>query len=68
MRTGNVPLGFVLSTGWLLFLATSAGAHEEQVHVLVFSKTAGFRHGSITTGISAIQELGAANDFEVFTA
>jgi cytochrome c len=33
--------------------------------VLVFSKTAGFRHTSIEPGITAIQELGAANDFEV---
>ncbi|HET8784604.1 MAG TPA: ThuA domain-containing protein, partial [Candidatus Limnocylindrales bacterium] len=33
--------------------------------VLVFSKTAGFRHDSIPAGITAIQELGAANDFTV---
>jgi hypothetical protein len=31
--------------------------------VLVFSKTAGFRHDSISAGIAAIQALGAANDF-----
>jgi cytochrome c len=34
-------------------------------NVLVFSETAGFRHSSIDEGITAIQELGAANDFEV---
>jgi glucose/arabinose dehydrogenase len=33
--------------------------------VLVFSKTAGFRHSSISPGIAAIQALGAANDFSV---
>jgi glucose/arabinose dehydrogenase/type 1 glutamine amidotransferase len=33
--------------------------------VLVFSKTAGFRHDSIDEGIAAIQSLGAANDFSV---
>ena len=33
--------------------------------VLVFSKTAGFRHGSIPEGRTAIGELGAANNFEV---
>jgi type 1 glutamine amidotransferase len=33
--------------------------------VLVFSKTAGFRHTSIDEGIGAIEELGAANDFTV---
>jgi cytochrome c len=36
-------------------------------NVLVFSKTAGFRHSSIDEGIAAIQALGAANDFEVDT-
>ncbi|RAO51790.1 hypothetical protein LUPAC06_06475 [Micromonospora saelicesensis] len=33
--------------------------------VLVFSKTAGFRHSSIPNGITAIQQLGAANGFTV---
>jgi cytochrome c len=33
--------------------------------VLVFSKTAGFRHDSIPQGIAAIQALGAANGFAV---
>ncbi len=33
--------------------------------VLVFSKTAGFRHSSIDEGIAAVQALGAANDFTV---
>lgn len=33
--------------------------------VLVFSRTLGFRHDSIDEGIAAIQQLGAANDFNV---
>ncbi len=33
--------------------------------VLIFSKTAGFRHSSIGAGIAAVQSLGAANDFSV---
>ena len=33
--------------------------------VLVFSKTAGFRHDAIPAGIQAIRDLGAANDFTV---
>jgi type 1 glutamine amidotransferase len=33
--------------------------------VLVFSKTAGFRHDSIPTGIQAIRDLGTANNFAV---
>ena len=35
--------------------------------VLVFSKTAGFRHSSIPNGKTAIQKLGKANDFDVDT-
>lgn len=35
--------------------------------VLVFSKTAGFRHASIPAGIAAIQSLGSTNDFQVET-
>src|SRR5215208_2911073 len=34
-------------------------------NVLVFSKTAGFRHTSIPNGIAAIQTLGQQNDFDV---
>ncbi|MDH2427346.1 ThuA domain-containing protein [Sphaerisporangium sp. TRM90804] len=33
--------------------------------ILVFSKTAGFRHSSIPAGVAAIQRLGAANGFTV---
>ncbi|SIM60797.1 ThuA domain-containing protein [Micromonospora cremea] len=33
--------------------------------VLVFSKTAGFRHSSIPNGIAAIRQLGTANGFTV---
>src|SRR3954454_22503801 len=35
--------------------------------VLVFSKTAGFRHDAIPAGVTAIQQLGAANGFTVDT-
>ena len=40
-----------------------ASAHDFKV--LVFSKTAGFRHASITNGIEAIRELGTNNNFTV---
>ena len=45
--------------------ATSASAADAAYDVLVFSKTAGFRHDSIGTGIQAIRDLGAANNFTV---
>ncbi len=33
--------------------------------LLIYSRTAGFRHASIEVGIAAVQELGEANGFEV---
>ena len=47
-------------------LLTGCG-QKEKPRVLVFSKTKGFYHESIPTGIAAIQKLGAENDFIVDT-
>ena len=52
----------------LLLVAFSALADsfdDQHVVVLVFSKTAGFRHDSISDGIAAIQALGRENGFAV---
>ena len=38
---------------------------EREKHVLVFSKTEGFRHGSIEDGIKAVKKLGVENNFKV---
>ncbi|NBE54115.1 ThuA domain-containing protein [Streptomyces boluensis] len=38
---------------------------KDSGHVLVFSKTAGFRHDSIPDGIATVKELGAAHGFTV---
>jgi cytochrome c len=38
---------------------------EPAFKILVFSKTAGFRHDSIGAAVAAIQELGAQNNFAV---
>jgi type 1 glutamine amidotransferase len=43
----------------------SISAAAPLTRVLVFSKTAGFRHSSIPNGIAAIQQLGTANGFSV---
>lgn len=40
-----------------------AGAADTPYDVLVFSKTAGFRHDSIPAGIQMIRELSSANNF-----
>jgi type 1 glutamine amidotransferase len=42
-----------------------ANAADAPYDVLVFSKTAGFRHDSIPAGLAMIRELGAANNFTV---
>nr|WP_211239716.1 ThuA domain-containing protein [Jiangella gansuensis] len=53
----------------LVMSATAAPAAAHPGHggysVLVFSKTAGFRHDSIPAGIAAIEQLGAEHDFDV---
>ncbi|MEI7033391.1 ThuA domain-containing protein [Streptomyces pratensis] len=45
--------------------ATGSAAADPAYDVLVFSKTAGFRHSSIDEGITALRQLGAANNFTV---
>ncbi|MCM4078118.1 ThuA domain-containing protein [Paractinoplanes hotanensis] len=45
--------------------ATPAYAADAPYDVLVFSKTAGFRHDAIPAGIQLIRDLGAANSFTV---
>jgi type 1 glutamine amidotransferase len=54
----------VLLAAVLMWTPTTASA-APLTKVLVFSKTAGFRHSSIPTGIAAIQQLGVSNGFSV---
>lgn len=44
--------------------ATQPLLNAKESKVLVFSKTAGFRHGSIPYGIKALQELGVSNGWK----
>ncbi|MGX7827618.1 ThuA domain-containing protein [Actinokineospora sp. 24-640] len=60
---GAVALAVATGLGGVVLTATPAAAHG--THVLVFSKTAGYRHDAIPDGIAAITELGAQNGFEV---
>ncbi|MGW8955817.1 ThuA domain-containing protein [Streptomyces sp. NPDC055709] len=46
-------------------VATEADAADTAYDVLVFTRTAGFRHDSIPAGIQAVKDLGAGNDFTV---
>ncbi|MEU1489051.1 ThuA domain-containing protein [Streptomyces sp. NPDC005776] len=45
--------------------APTKAAADPAYDVLVFSRTAGFRHSSIDEGVTALRELGAANNFTV---
>jgi glucose/arabinose dehydrogenase/PKD repeat protein len=53
----------MLSLNFLQFAGPGVGPQADRV--LVFSKTAGFRHSSIPNGIAAIRRLGAENGFAV---
>ncbi|MEZ4699101.1 MAG: ThuA domain-containing protein [Rhodothermales bacterium] len=71
--SGSIARRWIPSLCLFLILAGCAGgtATSQQTpapksfRILVFSKTAGFRHASIEPGIAAIQALGARNGFSV---
>ncbi|WP_165956550.1 ThuA domain-containing protein [Kribbella antibiotica] len=56
--------GYLFDVDAFTFGTTTAAA-DPPYDVLVFSKTAGFRHDSIPQGIQLIRELGSANGFTV---
>ncbi|MFV6026816.1 ThuA domain-containing protein [Streptomyces sp. NPDC056264] len=58
--TGEAPASSTAETP-----APAAAAADPAYKILVFSRTAGFRHSSIDDGITALRDLGAANDFTV---
>ncbi|GAB3985733.1 hypothetical protein GCM10027615_76430 [Plantactinospora veratri] len=69
-RTTVRPLLAIATTAAAVLACTTvpagpASAADAPYDVLVFSKTAGFRHDSIAAGTQAIRELGAANNFTV---
>src|SRR5215469_13889409 len=67
-----MPKSFALVaalTGCLLFTGATRPPLEifYQPKVLIFCKTNGYHHASISTGIAAIRQLGAQNGFAVDT-
>ncbi|CAL9364069.1 hypothetical protein SUDANB6_00724 [Streptomyces sp. enrichment culture] len=70
--TGRVTMA---AAGAALLLGTVSGTAASQTgdedggtagkRVLVFSKTAGFRHDSIPEGVATVKQLGASGGFEV---
>jgi len=64
LRTALAAVAVAAAT--VLALAPAAASAADPAYkVLVFSKTAGFRHSSIPNGIQAIRDLGATNNFTV---
>jgi type 1 glutamine amidotransferase len=63
-RKALLAVGTALACA-LALVPFPAQAADPAYKVLVFSKTAGFRHSSIPTGIQAIRDLGAAHNFAV---
>jgi type 1 glutamine amidotransferase len=68
----RIPPFQCLATVGLLFqivfsanTATASPPNNLSYKILVFSKTAAFRHASIPNGVTAIQQLGAENNFQV---
>ncbi len=51
----------------VVLLASCSKKREGQPRVLVFAKTAGFKHSSIPMGIAAVQKLGSEHGFDVDT-
>ncbi|MEV4704059.1 ThuA domain-containing protein [Actinoplanes sp. NPDC049316] len=58
-------IGKVLAALLMLPAPAVTAAADDPYDVLVFSRTAGFRHDSIAAGTTAIRELGAGNGFSV---
>src|SRR5258705_1407196 len=55
----------LVSLALLASVSIPVAAHAQEPRILVFSKTAGYRHSSIPNGIAAIRKLGQANGFAV---
>ena len=64
MKKMAIPFAFML-----LVLGNLSPVNQpdvaQQPRVLVFSRTAGFRHDSIPDGIAAVRQLGQQNGFDV---
>ena len=58
-------LGLVVAALLLPPTGVSPARQSQQARVLVFSKTAGFRHSSIEVGVAAIRKLGQEQGFAV---
>ena len=60
-----VVLALAVAVALLVGRAAPAASSSTGLRILVFSKTAGFRHDSIPVGVQALRELGARNGIQV---
>ena len=65
--TGQKFQRLCLAILFFLFAFSCADNKRRETRILVFSKTAGFRHESIAAGIRALKDLGARHNFLVDT-
>ena len=65
MRKVLAGVGAAVALAACTLHAAPASAADTPYDVLVFSRTAGFRHDAIPAGIQAVRELGAGNNFAV---
>jgi cytochrome c len=66
----RIIINLVFLSGFLigsLYSNTVSAQGKKQARILVFSKTKGYYHESIPSGIAAIQKLGTENGFQVDT-
>ena len=63
----HIPFPFFLVILVLLVILASCGSRKGKPRVLVFSKTAGYRHASIEPGKAALLAMGRGNNFDVDT-
>jgi len=61
----NIYKSILLVVGIFIFGGCGSKKEPAFINVLVFSKTAGYRHNSIEEGIAAIQKLAKENNFQV---
>ena len=61
----NKKLAFFFLTVMFLHALTPVHAGQSDFRILLFTKTSGFTHGSIPDAITAIQQLGSSNNFQV---
>ena len=64
MRKAAIVAGLVAALS-AVFVLPSVATAAPKFRVLVFSKTEGFRHDSIETGVARVKQLGTANNFAV---